>query len=322
MTLIVDTNPSTTREPSRADLEDQHVAPGDFFGTTGERGSQVWNFDGTRASRVGVPNPDERSCVALNAGESLREALCRVPMFEAVNFTLHKMELPPGAFYPRMSRPSDQHPEEAPGMLPSFWKLANEMASTLNQVRSFVGMLNEIFQVIHPAAENLSSYGGDIRNLLILACTECEAPWRGVLLANNRSARRLSTNEFVLLEPAMRLSEYAVKFQHLPWMEAVAPFARWDSAEPTKSISWYDDYNAAKHDRESAFNRATLKSTINAVAAVWIMVAAQFGIHGLREFDDLFRYFTLERVPLWRYSEVYTLGYDGFGSEGARYFPF
>lgn len=323
MVIVLNTNPSKQRVQTPDEAVDHEVEPGDFFGTTGELGAQVWHFDGSRAVRVGVPNPDQRSSTKLEHSESLRQALCRVPMFEQKQFVLHKMLLPPGAYHPRISRPNDQHPLESPGSLPEFWKAPDLLASTLNQVRSLVGMLDTIFQAIHPVKANMACYGNSIRNLLILACTECEAQWRGILAANGVVPVRPNTQDYVKLAPAMRLSEYAVKLQHYPWLDAVSPFAAWNAAAPTKSIIWYDDYNAAKHDRETEFARATVDAAIHSVAAIWIMVAAQFGIHGMREFDDLNRYFHLEKVPLWRYSEVYTYGYDGFeAGAGPQNFPF
>jgi hypothetical protein len=121
----------------------------------------------------------------------------------------------------------------------------------------------------------------------------------------------------------MRLSEYAVKFPHYPWLSAVFPFKDWNLSDPTRSIKWYDDYNAAKHDRESSFARASMGSAIQSMAAVWIMIAAQYGIHGMREFEDLNRYFHFEQVPLWRFSDVYTHPYQGFEADaGPRNFPF
>ena len=310
--VVIDTNPSKQRELAAEEQMDQVIRPGDFFGTTSERGCQIWHFDGTKSVRVGIHNPDHRSMTTLANGESLRKALERMPMFDQAAFVLHRMELSPGAFYPRMARPSDQHPREAPGMLPDFWNSADMIASSLNQVRSLVGMLDNIFQSVHPVDENMNCFGNAIRNLLILASTECEAQWKGVLSANGQTPERPNTSDFVKLAPVMRLPEYSVKLQHYPWLDAVAPFKEWDADAPTKSIFWYDNYNAAKHDREKYFQKSNIKSAIYAVSAVWILIAAQFGIHALREFPDLNRYFHLETVPLWRYSEVYTIAYEDF----------
>ena len=323
MAIVLNINPSKQRCATPDEMVDDQLERGDYFGTTSDRGAQVWHFDGLRAVRVGIPDPDERSMTTLQDGEGVRQALQRVPMFAQTHFVLHRMKLPPGAYYSRMSRPSDQHPTESPGMLPDFWKSSDLIASTLNQVRSLVGMLDTIFQAVHPAQANMTCYGSSIRNLLILACTECEAQWRGILGSNGLAPERPSTRDYVKLASAMRLSDYSIKLQHYPWLDEVAPFQTWEADAPTKSIAWYDDYNAAKHDREAEFDRASLGSAIHAVAAVWVMIAAQFGINGVREFDDLRRYFQLERVPLWRYSEVYTHPYGSYETAfNPQHYPF
>lgn len=243
-------------------------------------------------------------------------------MFDGVRFSLHRMILPPGAFYHRMARPSDQHPKEAPGSLPNLPIVKNELVATLNQTRSLVGMLDAIFQAIHPVESNMACFGNSTRNLLILACTECEAQWRGVLRANGVRKEKLTTEDYVRLLPACKLGEYVVKLQHYPWISEIAPFGHWRAERPTQSLFWYNAYNAAKHDREEAFHCATLEAAVYAVAAVWVMIACQYGHQGMREFMDLFRYFTLEQVPRWDYSEIYTLKYDGFAAEaGPRAFP-
>jgi len=321
--MIVDSTRSKRRATAPHESNDHKIDVGDFFGTTSELGAQVWHFDGSKAVRVGISNPDHRSMTLINGSESLREAMQRLPMFAEKTFILHKMELPPGAYYPRMSRPHDQYPLESPGMLPRYQESSDLIASTLNQVRYLVGMLDTIFQTIHPTQENMGCYGNSIRNLLILACTECEAQWRGVLQANGVTIKKPNTNQYVKLAHAMRLSEYAVKLRHCPWLEAVSPFEDWNTDDPTNTIPWYNDYHSTKHNREDAFMKATLGSAIQAVSAVWIMVISQFGIQSEREFIDLSQYFYLERVPLWRFSEVYTHGYDGFeGQAGARHYPF
>lgn len=302
---------------------DDLIGPGDYFGTTCEQSGCVWHFDGRRAYRIGVANPDHRSAVELAGSETLRDALKRVPMFETRDFVLHKMALPPGQFYNRMARPSDQHPFEAPGSLPDVFRHGEELISTLNQLRSLVGMLDQIFQAVHPSLENMGTYGAAIRNLLILACTECEAQWRAVIFANGISAKRPTTNHYVKLTSAMRLMDYKVRLTHFPALGVLSPFAGWDASSPTESLAWYDNYNAAKHDREGAFHRASIAAAANAVAAIWIMVAAQYGEYGLRKFDDLRRYFAITIGPRWRYSEVYTQAYqiNGAAIEPVKY-PF
>ena len=322
--MIASPKHSKYRKPDGAELSDQPVSAGDYFGTTinGKKG-HVWRFDGTVAARVGVPNPDQHSMATVQAGQSLREALASLPAFSEKQFVIHRMELPPGAFYRRIARPSDQHPLEAPGLVHLMEDELDAPFSSLNQMRSLVGLLNTIFQAVHPVSSNMTCFGSATRNLLILACTECEAQWRGVLAANGYLKPRTNTEDYVKLLPAMRLNEYEVRLQHYPWLPPIAPFGSWDTTASTQSLGWYENYNAAKHDREAYFDRASLESALQAVVGVWVMIAAQFGIDGIREFDDLSRYFHLESVPLWRYSQVYTYAYDNFAGEaGPRDFLF
>jgi hypothetical protein len=187
-------------------------------------------------------------------------------------------------------------------------------------MRSLVAMLNEIFQAVHPAGDNLNCYGSSIRSLILLASTECEAQWKGVLRANGYAAgANLTRRDYVKLSAPMKLQEYGVELSHYPWLGEQMPFRDWAKGADGKAplLPWYDAYNAVKHDRETNFALATLSVAIQAVTACWVMIAAQFGFQGMREFEDLDRYFRLSVVPTWRFSEVYTYAYEGhLDSEG------
>ena len=105
-TVAINVNPSRQRAFSAMELTDQKIELGDFFGTTSANHSFVWTFDGSEAVRVGVPDPDYRSQASVSAQSSLRDSLAGIPMFQNVEFIIHKMELKPGAYYRRMARPS------------------------------------------------------------------------------------------------------------------------------------------------------------------------------------------------------------------------
>ncbi|MDR6827196.1 hypothetical protein J2X48_000914 [Bosea sp. BE271] len=311
------------KTPLVPEKPDPHIVGGDYFSTTSPVGNHVWRFDGTSAVRVGVPNPDYRSKAELRAGSTLREALSDVPMFVGTNFTIDLMKLPPGAFYNRIARPSDQHSHQSPGSLPNVELKADIYIGAMNQMRFLTEMLDQVFQTVHPALDNMLCFGNVLRNILILSCTECEAQWRGVLSENSYITSRSNTEDYVKLLPAMRLNEYSVRLRRYPGLNPISPFKDWDAAMPTKSISWYDAYNAVKHDREGSFHRASVDAALQSVAAVWILIAAQFGLNGTRGVNDLTRYFDLVSAPLWPISEVYTYGYDGFTEQaGPRDYQF
>ena len=86
----------------------------------------------------------------------------------------------------------------------------NEISLAEGQLAVLVAQLEHICRTIYPDGANLEASGHDIRNLAILACTEVEAHWRGVLQQNGISRNRLTTNDYVKTCSAMALSEYAL----------------------------------------------------------------------------------------------------------------
>lgn len=226
------------RPMTPTESDDDKIEPGSFVGTTSGKANGVWHFDGKQAVRIGIPEPDHRSIATVEDGKSLRDAFEAVPMYAGEAFVIHRMELPPGSYYPRIARPSDQHPEDAPGSFPGFTVITEGLVSSLNQLRSLMHMLDEIFEAIHPHESNLRCYGSSIRNLLILACTECETHWRSILKENNYKSHRFNTNDFVKLLKPMRLSEYGVRLQQSPWLPELKPFSKWNEASPTASLNW------------------------------------------------------------------------------------
>jgi hypothetical protein len=165
--------------------------------------------------------------------------------------------------------------------------------------------------MVHPMPETLGVFGHDIRNLLIIACTEVEAHWRGVLASNGVAQERYTTNDYMSLRAAMRLDEYAITFPAFPWLEPMSPFKNWGTTgRPTRDLVWYDDYNEVKHARETQFSRATLRSAFEAVSACMIMMVAQFGVEkGLGRGSEPRAFFHLSSVPSWPPAEVYIYPY-------------
>lgn len=171
--------------------------------------------------------------------------------------------------------------------------------------------MDRICQTVHPTAQTFDTFGHDIRNFLILACTEVENHWRGVLITNHIVKNNFGTQDYVKLRAAMRLDEYAVTFLSYPWLAAIKPFESWNNASPTRTLLWYDAYNGVKHNRENEFERATLRHAFEAVTACAIMVVAQFGLHldNWRR-SELQTFFQFSGLPRWPLSEVYIYPYS------------
>lgn len=141
--------------------------------------------------------------------------------------------------------------------------------------------LDDVAQFIQLDNRNLHTFSHQLRELLILACTEVETSLRGVLTSSNpalTSESRLTTNDFYKLCEPLHLREFSLELRHYPSLPKLRPFLNWDQASPTKSLGWYDAYNAVKHDRANAIQKATLSHCIEALAAAAAVYCAQFSI--------------------------------------------
>jgi len=208
-------------------------------------------------------------------------------------------ELLPAARYPRIWRGS-------------YW------TPTATEIQAFVGastsanLLRERFRrvlmTIEPEPENRLAFGHELRQLLILASTEVESAWRAVLVANGHPPPgngRFTTNQYCHLIDPLKLKDWAVELVASPRYGPIAPFREWDRDDPTKSLTWYADHHAAKHNREVNLSKATLGNVISAMAALEIMLAAQVGPSGLGASGSMGAEFQVVQQPDWRLEQQY-----------------
>lgn len=276
----------------------------------------LWRIEHDTAVRIDA-TLSEISQFKANPGETIWESMRRrVPAwFEPDGQDpFHKTVLRPGEYYPRMARPLYQYTEE-PIVSPCSWIEDSGLAVAHSQTTVLTRQLERICQTVHPTERTFSTFGHDIQNLLILACTEAESHWRGVLIANGITKDRFNRKDYFALLGAMRLDGYEISFSNYPWLTALSPYKGW----PTQGLPWYDAYNAVKHDRETWFEQATLFHAFEAVSACVIMLAAQFGLHnGLRRGSDLRSFFHFLTVPVWSPSELYISRYDDVTGGGVE----
>jgi hypothetical protein len=266
----------------------------------------IWQVEAGSARRMDVsdsPLGRVQAKPGKDAIATLRE------QYSSTNTSFHELELNPGEYYPGMARPvageSRGRNQDRSEHLKHAW------ASTTGQLHALIQQLEQICRIVHPVEPNLNTFGHEIRNVLILACTEVESQWKAVLTANGARAR--STHDYVKLATPMRLSEYEVELPYYPWLPAVRPFANWRSGTetPTKDLRWYDAYNNVKHDRESNFKEASLGSAFEALSGFFVMICAQYGWDFALEGDAASRaFFRLRRDPHWTFSEHYVPPYD------------
>lgn len=63
----------------------------------------------------------------------------------------------------------------------------------------------------------------------------------------------------------------------------LTPLIDW---KETKRPIWYSEYNHVKHARVAEFNKAKLKNVLDAVAAVYILLYARYGISALCQYQE------------------------------------
>lgn len=277
--------------------------------------SQAWQIEDKFAARFGTNPQRFEAC----PGETIWDKL------QAAGFgrdKFHETVLGPGEFYPRIWRPSVPDQSAALGLSPAWnpsaqheTHIANITVNLRGQLTTLMRQMERICQTVQPEEKNLDAFGHDIRNLLILACTEAEAHWRNVLVANGGvldakgvkvKENHYKTRHYVLLPDPMRLNEYAVTFPSYPWLEAFKPFDKWNADDTTQSLEWYDAYNAVKHNREAQFARATLRHAFEAISACVIMMVSQFGKdEGLGAGSELQAFIRISGTPVWPLSDCY-----------------
>ncbi len=176
---------------------------------------------------------------------------------------------------------------------------------SLSQLALLTDRLALVFRTVEPESDNLEVYGHEVRNLLIIACTEVEAQWKAILDANSYPwDKTCSTNDYVKLPSPLKLAEYEVELPLYPEIQPLRPFSNWALSNPTRSLTWYDAYNATKHDREKNFSRATMSNAINAIAACAILLIAQFGKRDSWK-SEISEFFQFKKVPTWKPEEMY-----------------
>lgn len=136
--------------------------------------------------------------------------------------------------------------------------------------------MQELFDYVEPADENLASYSYRIHELLLRACVEVEANCKAILLENGYPAQSkdLTMADYKKIEHSHRISSYKVRIPTWTGDNGTRlPFLAWQAG---KSLPWYEAYNAAKHDRHAAFKKATFENMLDSICGCVALLSAQF----------------------------------------------
>ena len=145
-------------------------------------------------------------------------------------------------------------------------------------VRAFVLIqkdLQDIFEYVEPADANICCYSYRIHALHMRTCIEIEANFKAILVENGYSGPGdWNMKDYSKLEQTHKLSAYECK---LPVWRGVQhtrkPFSSWSTGA---KLSWYEAYNAAKHDRHDQFPQANFNNLLDAICGLVALLSSQF----------------------------------------------
>ena len=148
--------------------------------------------------------------------------------------------------------------------------------------------LKKLFEYVEPCDDNQNTYSLRTYELLLRASTEFETNCKKILEANGypKGLRDMGIEDYFKIIQPTKLEQYKLYLN--VWMPAeliIEPFKCWQNTTIYKPLEWYQDYNQVKHNRESLFNKASLRNTINAVAGVLVILFAQFADHALSPYQ-------------------------------------
>lgn len=275
--------------------------------------SLVWKT-GRQVLRIpaGMVGPAPTPCDSSNDDpptvDSIIDDLHRSPDYPLESNLLEAWDVSDrvGRYYPRIRRGEifAGHFDTQVNLTVAACNLVPALVSSIVAAERRLDELDEVCGVVEPDVAQLSVYGHRLRLLLINACTEVESSWRSVYVANHPAPpQRLNTNQYVRLADAMRLREWSVLFTRIAPAREIRPFATWNAADPTGTLPWYDAYNMTKHNREEHLDQATLGHAVEALAALYILLLAQFGYEAKNALPE--HPFTLHNVPEWDHEHRY-----------------
>lgn len=251
-----------------------------------KKDNTLWDVFTRKDKLITIVNND--ICKTLESHENYRFYLQDPIDGISYSFIAEKTNQKVGAYYPRIFKPTlSRHFSLRNGNLEEQIFFGHtkspidekNLINSITQLTTLTKNLESILHTVYPSEANKNVFGFEIRNLLLLVCSEFESQIKGILSVNGNSPNGsfYTTRDYVKLLPVLKLTEYAIKFNHFPELPYFEPFKHWNNDKPTESLEWYDNYNAVKHDRENSFHKGTLFDVLNGLAACYIMLYAQYG---------------------------------------------
>ena len=216
-------------------------------------------------------------------------------------------------YYPRIYRPLQKKPKigviTEKDNIQNFETYYHENEHKITNYLIEFKILNSYFEKISEYIAfdkiNKNTFSNRLRQFILLCCTEIEAQFQGILQENNYIFKNnLSTKDYFNLKDILKLNEYKIRFRNFSNLGKFSPFVKWNKDKQTKSLCWYNNYNEIKHNKYENFEKANLKTALNCLAALAILLYAQFkNFIQLKEYIE--QIFIFEKIPVWDKNEWY-----------------
>ncbi len=174
--------------------------------------------------------------------------------------------------YRRTWRPGVQNPDTL-----SYISHPLYASNAIQYYRSFLIITEDvknIIEYIEPDEINLKSYSFRIHSLFLRISIEVEANLRAILIDNKLSQYEYRIPDYHLVDVSHKLSGY--RFQVVRWKGdhgRFVPFGEWSSSH---KLSWYQNYNLVKHDRQENFRLANFENLITSYCGLCALIWSQF----------------------------------------------
>ncbi|MDY6839612.1 MAG: hypothetical protein SWH78_16740 [Thermodesulfobacteriota bacterium] len=131
-------------------------------------------------------------------------------------------------------------------------------------------------EFIAPHNSNLATFSHRNYELLLRVCTEFENLSKFVLTENEYAKREnMNIQDYRHLEEYFELSKQEAGLLFwTPKKKFVRPFADW--AHSNSPLSWYQDYNKVKHNREAEFPLASFNNLVLSLSGLFLCLHARF----------------------------------------------
>jgi len=151
-----------------------------------------------------------------------------------------------------------------------------------DDIRSFLIIQKrfiEILEYVEPAEDNEKTYSLQLRNLLMMICTEVEANLKSIMKSNGYTKQGFTPKDWTMkdyrkVNQSHRLSEYKVYLPYWKGSNMRQPFKNWNSKKD--NLTWYKAYNDTKHSRGDNLSEANLGNVVEAMSGLMALISAQY----------------------------------------------